>query len=287
MYKIVAHPGSAHKDDFLSVCILLSILGQAEVFRREATREDLADLQTYVVDVGMEHVPERHNFDHHQDPGLPCAFHLLMKHFGHHDTAMLMFEWYPHMSMMDVRGPHRTAEHLGVDTSVLFASSSPIDGYILARFSALTHLNRDPVLYELMKELGSDLIVMMKQKMARLARLKAESRIVKLKHLKAIVSTIDDNPKLAMDRYLTFLNDNSVVMSIIPSGRGDGWEMLRLGDNLMVDFRALTGHPEVRFIHASGFVAKTCTLLPQEKVIELAAQAVTKDVGKNLNVSTT
>ncbi|HEY5672352.1 MAG TPA: MYG1 family protein [Malonomonas sp.] len=274
MYKIVAHPGSAHKDDFLSVCVLLSTLGQAEVFRREATRADLDDPKTYVVDVGMEYAPERNNFDHHQDPALPCAFHLLMQHLGHHEAATQMYEWYPHMSMMDVRGPHLTAEHLGVDTSVLFAASSPIDGYILARFSALKHLNCDPVLYELMKELGRDLLVMMKQKMQRLAQLKEEGRIVAIKGYRAILSTIDDNPKLAMDRYLSFLNDKRVVMSITPSVRGAGWEMLRLGDNLMVDFRALEGNPGVRFIHANGFVAKTSSLIPQDAVIELAAQAI-------------
>ena len=77
MYKIVAHPGSAHKDDFMAVSVLLATLGNAEVFRREATSEDMADLNTYVVDVGMEHSPERHNFDHHQDQSLPCAFHQL------------------------------------------------------------------------------------------------------------------------------------------------------------------------------------------------------------------
>jgi hypothetical protein len=157
---------------------------------------------------------------------------------------------------------------------VLFASSSPIDGYILARFSALTHLNSDPVLYELMKELGRDLIVMMKQKMQRLARLKEEAKIVKIEPYKAIFSIIEENPKLAMDRYLTYLNDDSIVMSITPSGRGAGWELLRLGDNRMIDFRALEGHPQVRFIHANGFVAKTYSLIPQEAVIELAAQAI-------------
>lgn len=276
MYKIVAHPGSAHKDDFLSVCVLLSILGQAEVFRREATSEDLDDPNTYVVDVGMEHDPQRHNFDHHQDPSLPCAFHLLMKHLGHHESATLMFEWYPHMSMMDVRGPHRTAEHLGVDTSVLFAASSPIDGYILARFSELASISQQDLLYGLMKDLGENLIVIMQQKMLRLARLKQEARIVPVKHLKAIISTIDDNPKLAMDRYLKHLNDDTVVMSITPSVRGAGWELLRLGDNLQVDFRALADSPEVRFIHGNGFVAKTRSILPQETVLELAAQAVSE-----------
>ena len=140
MHKIVSHPGSAHKDDFLSVSVLLATLGKAEVFRREPTDEDLNDPDTYVVDVGLELAPERHNFDHHQDSSLPCAFHLVMQHLGHHEAAMLMFAWYPHMSMMDVRGPYRTAEHLGVDSSIFFASSSPIDGYIISTFANLDSL---------------------------------------------------------------------------------------------------------------------------------------------------
>ncbi len=113
MYKIVVHPGSAHKDDFLSVSVLLATFAVEAVHRREATAEDLADPLTYVIDVGMEYDVEKHNFDHHHDQALPCAFHLLMKYLGHHENALLMFEWYGHMSMMDVRGPYRTAEHLG------------------------------------------------------------------------------------------------------------------------------------------------------------------------------
>ena len=126
----------------MAVSILLATLGPAQVLRREPTAEDLADLETYVVDVGMDYSPERNNFDHHQDRSLPCAFHLVMKHLGHHDAAMLMFDWYPYMSMMDVRGPYKTAEHLGVDSSVLFASSSPTVAFNYSDFSSKTSLNR-------------------------------------------------------------------------------------------------------------------------------------------------
>lgn len=73
MYKIVTHPGSSHKDDFLATCVLLAALGDADVYRREPTAADMADLNTFVVDVGFEFAPERHNFDHHQDRTLPCA----------------------------------------------------------------------------------------------------------------------------------------------------------------------------------------------------------------------
>jgi len=276
MYKIVAHPGSAHKDDFLSVSVLLATLKQAEVFRREPTKEDLNDPDTYVVDVGLELSSERHNFDHHQDRSLPCAFHLVMQHLGHHEAAMLMFAWYPHMSMMDVRGPYRTAEHLGVDSSVLFASSSPIDGYIISTFASLESLNVQNPLYDLMKSLGENMIALIGRKMERLERLKSEAKVIEIKHLKAVASDIDDSPKLAMELYLRLLDDENIVMSITPSNRGEGWELLRLGDNTIVDFRVIENNPEIRFVHGSGFLAKTNTRLPMEEVVELACMAITE-----------
>ena len=276
MYKIVAHPGSAHKDDFLSVSVLLATLKQAEVFRREPTKEDLNDPDTYVVDVGLELSSERHNFDHHQDRSLPCAFHLVMQHLGHHEAAMLMFAWYPHMSMMDVRGPYRTAEHLGVDSSVLFASSSPIDGYIISTFASLESLNVQNPLYDLMKSLGENMIALIGRKMGRLERLKSEAEVIEIKHLKAVASDIDNSPKLAMELYLRFLDDEDIVMSITPSNRGEGWELLRLGDNTIVDFRVIENNPEIRFVHGSGFLAKTNTRLPMEEVVELACMAITE-----------
>lgn len=274
MYKIVAHPGTAHKDDFLSVCVLLATLDNAVIFRREPTSEDLDDPNTYVVDVGLEYSPERHNFDHHQDNSLPCAFHLIMKHLGHHDAAMLMFAWYPHMSMMDVRGPYRTAEHLGVDSRVLFASSSPIDGYILSTFADLETLSSKNPLYELMKAIGVNMISLIGRKMNRLERLKEEARVVTIKHLKAVTSDINDSPKLAMELYLRYLDDEKIVMSITPSNRGEGWELLRLGDNTIVDFSIIAEDPQVRFVHGNGFLAKTNARIPMEEVVKLACQAI-------------
>ncbi|MCK4508698.1 MAG: hypothetical protein KAU27_09160, partial [Desulfuromonadales bacterium] len=216
-----------------------------------------------------------HNFDHHQDHSLPCAFHLIMQHLGHHDAAMLMFVWYPHMSMMDVRGPYRTAEHLGVDSSVLFATSSPIDGYILSTFAEVESLSCQDPLFALMKALGKNMLALIDRKMKRLERLKAEARVVPVKHLKVVTSDISNSPKLAMELYLRFLDDERIVMSITPSNRGEGWELLRLGDNTIVDFRAIAESPEIRFVHGSGFLAKTQVRLPMQEVVRLACRAIT------------
>ena len=104
MERIITHPGSAHKDDFLSACVLLATLADAELYRREPSQADLDDAQTFVIDVGMEYDPQRRNFDHHQDPALPCAFHLLMQHLGLPSTFLAgTGPWGPSRSCMAER----------------------------------------------------------------------------------------------------------------------------------------------------------------------------------------
>ena len=274
MYKIVTHPGSSHKDEFLATCVLLADLGDAEIYRREATDADLADLNTYVVDVGFEYAPERHNFDHHQDCSLPCAFHLVMQHLGYHAAATQAFVWYPHMSMIDVKGPYRTAEHLGVDSSLLFATASPIDGYLLSIFARVETLGSRDLLYRFMKDLGRDMLGLIDRKMQRLELLKSEARVLPVKQYKTVFSDILSSPKLAMELFLRYLDDPLIVMSITPSNRGEGWELLRLGNSSVVDFRTIDARPEVRFVHSSGFLAKTHSRLPLPELVLLASQAV-------------
>lgn len=274
MHRIVVHGGNAHRDDFLAVSVLLATLEEAEVLRCDPSSEHLADHKTYVVDVGMEYDPARLNFDHHQDKSLPCAFHLVMQHLGHHQDAQAVFGWYPFMSMMDVRGPHRTAEHFGVDASVLLASSSPIDGYILSRFARLEVLRPEDLLYRFMREMGKDMLALIRLKKERLARLKREARIVAVKQFKAVVCCIEDSPKLSMELYLKSLADERVVICITPSVRGAGWELLRLGDSRLVDFRAIADYPEVLFVHANGYIATTRSLIPLEQAVQLASRAV-------------
>ena len=115
---------------------------------------------------------------------------------------------------------------------------------------------------------------MIGHKMKRLEQLKSEAKIVPVKHLKAVFSDIDNSPKLAIELYLKLLDDERIVMSITPSNRGEGWELLRLGGHRIVDFRTIAGNPEVSFVHANGFLAKTRTRLPLEEVVLLASRAI-------------
>ncbi len=274
MHTIVIHPGSAHKDDFLAACVLLASLENPKLHRREPTPEDLEDPDTYVVDVGMEHDPQRHNFDHHQDQRLPCAFHLVMQNLGYHDAAMQAYTWYPYMSMIDVIGPHRTAEQLGVDSSVLFATASPVEGYLLSIFAEVETLQRRDLLYRFMQNFGRDLLSLIDRKIQRLQLLKEQAKILPVRQFKAVCSDIRETPKLAMELFLKQLDDPQIALCVTPSNRGAGWELLRLGDTTMIDFRKIESQPEIRFVHHSGFLAKTETLLPWPEVIRLSSQAI-------------
>ena len=63
----------------------------------------------------------------------------------------------------------------------------------------------------------------------------------------------------------------------IKSQAGEGWEMIRLGDSQIVNFRSVVSNPNIHFVHANGFVATTKNLLPLEEVLDLASKAI-KDV---------
>jgi hypothetical protein len=125
-----------------------------------------------------------------------------------------------------------------------------------------------------MKDLGKDMLGLIDRKMQRLELLKNEARVLPVKQYKTVFSDILSSPKLAMELFLRYLDDPLIVMSITPSNRGEGWELLRLGNNSVVDFRTIDARPEVRFVHSSGFLAKTHSRLPLPDLVLLASQAV-------------
>src|SRR5690606_8020672 len=146
---IVTHPGGAHKDDLLAVCVLIAEHG-APVARREPTPEDLEDPEVAVVDVGGVHDPARSNFDHHQFPREhppTCALSLVLDGMGLYEDARHFCDWLEPAEWFDSRGPKKTAEWLGVPRQAIAQLNSPIDVTLLRRFAAKTELAAGDPLY--------------------------------------------------------------------------------------------------------------------------------------------
>ena len=157
---IVTHPGSAHKDDLLAVCVLVAKHG-APVERRDPTPAELEDASVAIVDIGGVHDPARMNFDHHHFPrehAPTCALSLLLDHLGLYEDALRFCSWLETAEHFDSCGPKRTAEWLGVPRKAIAQLNSPVDITLLRRFAHKSeHCAGEPV-YDFMRLVGEDLL---------------------------------------------------------------------------------------------------------------------------------
>lgn len=280
---ILTHPGSAHKDEFLACCVLLSQQA-TEIQRREPTEADLSNPATYVIDVGDQHDPERNNFDHHQFPrdATPtCSLSLILQHLDLYTDAMAFCDWLEPAEWFDCRGANGTAKWLGVERDIIGKLSSPIDITLLRRFAAKNlHSPGEPI-WEIMKMIGDDLVDYLKSLRERLDFIGKRSQLWNLgsngSTLQAIylprTEPLPEEPSMGLPRYIVEQGLAATTIAMIyPDRRGNGYGLSRYNDHPSMDFTRIGTEPDVHFAHASGFVAKTTATDP-ERLKELIVKS--------------
>lgn len=285
--RILTHPGSAHKDDFLACCVLVH-LHEAPVVRREPTNADLEDPETCVVDVGGEHVPERNNFDHHQfPPEQPprCALSLVLQDAGLYEDAKAFCDWLEPAEWLDCLGPNETARKLNTSRDVITRLVSPIDVTLLRRFSAATELTGVDPVWQVMRMVGEDLLDYLRSLRARLNWIGERAEWWPIPTASAIGDGVvealfmrrtdqaADEPSFGLERFIAEQRrQDRVVALIYPDRRGEGYGLSRFNDDQRMDFTRIAGCDDVHFAHARGFVAKTSATDPA-RLRELLAMA--------------
>ena len=266
--KILTHPGSSHKDEFLACCLLIAG-NEVPILRREPSQEDLDDPATAVVDVGGEHSPERGNFDHHQFPkDHPpiCSLSLVLMEMGLYEDAQQYCDWLEVAEWFDTRGPQETAAWLGVERSLLAKLNSTVDLTLLRRFAGMAEISPKEPLWEVMKWVGSDLISYLKSLRDKLNEIEKSSEIWEINHPEQDfrILFLPRSEGLAEDasgglaRYASGLpEEQRVVGMVYPDRRGSGYALARFNDHPGLDFSKLAAEPDVHFTHARGFVAKS------------------------------
>ncbi len=285
VHTILTHPGGAHKDDLLAVCVLIA-KHEAPVVRKEPTDEELRDPEVAIVDVGGSHDPELMNFDHHHfDRAHPptCALSLILEHFKLYEEARSLCEWLEPAEWFDSRGPNKTAEWLGVHRRVISQLNSPIDVTLLRRFANTTQLTPGDPLYEFMRYIGEDLLQYLsgaKQRIA-FAEEHVESWSVSAGEVTLgalFLPRTDpavDEPSTALSNYVRFKGlEEQVAALVYPDRRGDGYGIRRYEDHPALDFSRVATEPDVHFAHKSGFMCKTSATSPA-RLRALIAGAVT------------
>jgi len=281
--KIVTHPGGAHKDDLLAVCVLAA-LHNAPVSRRDPTAEELADPSVAIVDVGGIHDGALANFDHHHFPREhppTCALSLVLQHLGLYDDAKQFCDWLEPAEWFDSRGPKKTAEWLGVPRQAISQLNSPIDITLLRRFAQTSELLPGQPLYEFMKMVGEDLLEYLRVARERLNFASAHAERWSVQCGKDTVETIflprtdppADEPSGLLGGYIRANALGEVVAAIVyPDRRGTGFGIGRYEDHPRLDFSRVEAEPDVHFAHKSGFMCKTSATDP-ERLRQLIAAA--------------
>ncbi len=272
--RIITHPGGAHKDDLLAVCVLVAKHG-APIERRDPTPEELSDPGIAIVDVGGMHAPHLHNFDHHHFPrehAPTCALSLVLEELGLYQDAKTFCDWLEPAEWFDSRGPNKTAEWLGVPRQAISQLNSPIDITLLRRFAQHTELAAGDTLYEFMRMVGQDLLDYL-----RVARERIDFVASQVEHW-SIAAGPDriaavflprtdpetDEPSTALANYIRAERaDAGIAVSIYPDRRGAGYGIGRYEDHPRLDFSRVEGEPNVHFAHKSGFMCKTSATDPE------------------------
>lgn len=267
---IVVHAGQAHLDEVLAVALLFGAMGRkVPVVRRDPTDEEKGNPNVLVVDVGMQHDPDKGNFDHHQEKGLPAAFVLVARWLGIDDLARQVFGWWSRASDMDTSGPFALAKAMGTTPDNLFSVLSPLEKFVVAKFQ------QDPnSVGDLLLEWGKEILEGISKTNERLEWLGNHAEVVDLGGVQAIFHETpgSQTPNLAMEIFRGRSAPEAGI-SITRDDRGPGWALYRYSDHPRVDFSRLEGKDKVVFAHKGGFIAKVGDM-PIEEAIELARLAV-------------
>lgn len=254
------------------------------VHRREPSREEVADPEIAVVDVGGSHDPDLMNFDHHQFPADHpplCALSLVLQYLGLYEDARALCDWLEPVEWFDTRGPVQTSAWLGVERETLGKLQSTIELSMMRRFAGQQRIDVGTSLWETMSWIGGDLLHYLRGMRERIQVLstmvtfweiaKGED-IIRVMFLPRMEGNYDD-PSGAMGRYLRMCGREGEIFAMVyPDRRGSGYGLSRLNDYPRFDFTRIKGENDVHFAHARGFVAKT-TATEEDRLRELIAMA--------------
>ena len=270
---ILTHPGGAHKDDLLAVCVLIARHG-APVARRIPTQAELDDPTVAVVDIGGVHDPAQSNFDHHHFPREhppTCALSLVLDSLGLYEDALHFCDWLETAEWFDSRGPKKTAAWLGVPRKAISQLNSPIDMTLLRRFARQPEHAPGETLYEYMRFVGTDLLDYLRVVRERIAFVSAHAERWTVEVdgdvLEALflprTDPLADEPSSAVGNYIIAEGLESTIAAIVyPDRRGTGYGISRYEDHPRFDFSQLEGEADVHFAHKSGFMCKTTATEP-------------------------
>ena len=265
----VTHPGQAHRDDTLTAALLLGSGMVRTIYRREPTVEELEEPSILVFDVGGEYFPQRNNYDHHQDPKLPCALHLIAEHVLGWKNPEMVFTWWNSVDVQDRFGSRAMLQKFGADPGLAGVFKDPLGAGLVRIFGQMNELklklnagDTDPFV-EILQEIGAGLISIYNKFWWDWGKIE----YVNIGPEPVLISRKPRNVAL-----FARAEEEKVRIVQQPNQRGEGVTLTRVNDAPGVDFSRVD-EGLTSFIHNTGFM---CVVDSEKSVPEVIRQAITK-----------
>ncbi len=261
---IITHPGSAHFDEFFAICLILAKFPDNEfrIERREPSENELADPEIWVLDIGEQLNHNLKNFDHHQNIQLQASF-VLIADYLQLTEILTPLSWWNFKDQIDRFGPVKAGADIGAEN--LRCTYSPFEEWYLELFSSEPN-----TALPLMRRFGVHII---KKANTMASRIKFWKKCKKVEILGQTVFIGHTDTNSGAQEYNNTLKKPAAII-ITHDSRGRGWKLCRFDNFQNVDFSILGGHKDIKFVHKTGFVAKTHERLPIEEILEFARMAL-------------
>ncbi len=279
---VVTHPGPAHRDEFVAVCLILAKWPGLSIARREPSAEDTDDPNVLVVDVGGQFDPVQGNLDHHQldrssEP--TCSITQVLKYLEIPlEQAREIWGWLQPSEVLDSKGPYALSAQLGMKAEDLFRLQSPIEEAVLEMFSKFRVVVPTDALHQLMVEVGKYHLSHLQAVQSRLKELAEKAEILQVGDIKVANVTFipgTDKPSLGSELFMKSSPSTSDVDVVVSrDDRGTGLTLFRRGNSPKVDFSKLEGRDHVVFAHKGGFIAKVKHGAPWRDLVYAARTGV-------------
>jgi len=292
MKYIVTHGGRPHLDDAMSCALAMCRKGPASqddgipellsknwgtlpIYRRDPTPDELADPTVLVLDVGRKLEPGFSNFDHHQldRSDCRCAMRLLAGHIrvpykdetGRYQTFAeflpRIFPWWETAVMFDQQGPFNAAKAHGLDWEDVRPFIGPLAEVYLEQFAdeRISPWTRGHLIYK-------TLACWVNNKITSHFDVVHNLRWGRVGDVEVLDLTSCDHRAaagIAESGAFTTIGAHSGVAVFVarPRREGEDWyntglTLVRIGNDMRVDFTKVKNDQQVRFAHAGGFLAQ-------------------------------
>lgn len=164
MKTIITHNGTAHRDEFMAISLATVIWPIKEIIRTSNPENYKDNDDTIFIDIGGTHDGNKF-FDHHQGNDVPCSFVLVLKKWFEAIDATNKFEdylkynkWVSILDSHDRFGPSSAAAILEIDVKKYFSMMSPIDLFLIKKFSEKEVITTEDVEFSILKFIGESLV---------------------------------------------------------------------------------------------------------------------------------